>query len=113
MMDAPQLRNEVRSLLLEFDRSFAASDAHARRHAFRLRFALARVEEQAQAAVMENGRETAFYTPERFDIALAILRAEIDRAYTFLRGTGVSAAAAATAAPIEAEHSQESVRRAA
>jgi hypothetical protein len=82
-MDAPQLRTEVRNLLLAFDRSFAPSElrgADVKRHTFRLRFALARVEEQAQAAVMES----ALYTPSRYDVALSILRTDIERARAFL-----------------------------
>jgi len=86
-MDAPQLRMEVRNLLLAFDRAFAPGDAYAsdlKRHTFRLRFALARVDEQAHAAVMES----PFYTPERFAIALAILRTDVDRARAFIESHG-------------------------
>jgi hypothetical protein len=89
MSDAPQLRTEVRDLLTALDQSFAPADPAMRdagRHAFRLRFALARVEEQAQAAIMQS----ALYEFARFDIAMAILRLDIDRARTFLRGHAVS-----------------------
>ncbi|MEX0749804.1 MAG: hypothetical protein WD359_03270 [Dehalococcoidia bacterium] len=106
MSDAPQLRTEVRSLLLEFDRSFAPSDRRATdatRHAYRLRFALARVEEQAQAAVMQS----PLYTPGRFDIALSILRLDIDRARNFFRSLApVAVAVQAVGAPAEEEVAQ-------
>lgn len=82
-MDATQVGAEVRSLVLAFDRAFNPSSEHAAdvaRHCFRLRFALARLDEQSHAAVMQS----AFYTQARFDAALAILRTDIDRARAFL-----------------------------
>jgi hypothetical protein len=86
-----QLRTEVRDLLLEFDQSFPPHDRHAAdasRHAYRLRFALARVEELEHAAIMQS----ALYNAERLDVANAILRLDIDRARAFLRSTAMSAA---------------------
>ena len=83
MTETPQLRAEVRDILLAFDRGFMPGDPHAadvHRHAYRLRFALARYEELAHAGVMQS----ALYSEARLDVATSILRLDIDRARAFL-----------------------------
>lgn len=78
-----QLRASVRGLLLDLDQRFAAADNAvdvAARHVFRLRFALARCEEQAHAALMQ----LPLYTRARYDTALSILRTEIASARVFI-----------------------------
>jgi hypothetical protein len=80
---SPTLRAQVRDLLLEFDQSIAPGAPHAvdaARHAFRLRFALARVEELEHAAIMQS----PLYNAARLEVASAILRTDIDRARVFL-----------------------------
>jgi len=83
MTDTPQLRAEVRDILLAFDRGVTPGGPHAadvHRHAYRLRFALARYEELAHAGVMQS----ALYSAARLDVAASILRLDIDRARRFL-----------------------------
>jgi hypothetical protein len=75
-----QLRQEVRGVLLDIARRSVPDAREALRHASRLRFALARVEEQAHAAVMES----ALYTSARHDAAISVLRADIERARAFV-----------------------------
>lgn len=81
-----ELRTLVSGLLLELETGFPPKDGGAARagtHAMRLRFALARVEELAQGAVMQS----PIYKPERLEMAAAILRHDIDRARDFLRAS--------------------------
>jgi hypothetical protein len=81
-----QLRAEVRDLLLDFDQSFPPGDqraADASRHADRLRFALARLEELEHAAVLQS----PLYNAGRLEVAIAILRVDIERARAFLGRT--------------------------
>jgi hypothetical protein len=107
----PALRTTVQNLLLELDKRFDPAEPSAydvQRHAYRLRFAFARVEELAQAAVMQS----PFYTPDRFDAAVAILNLDVDRARKFLRST-TSAATAPVFEPDRVAEQREAEKRAA
>ena len=86
-----QFRSIVRGLLLELDQSFTPGDAgayDATRHAYRLRFALGRVDEMEHAAIMQSPT----YSATRFEIATSILQFDIDRARTFIQSARPSTA---------------------
>jgi hypothetical protein len=106
MTESPQLRAEVRDILLAFDRGFTPGGPHAAdvlRHAYRLRFALARYEEMAHAGVMQS----ALYTEARLDVAASILRLDIDRARAFLASLQTERATAPTASVAEDDEHPE------
>jgi hypothetical protein len=101
-----QLRTEVRDILLEFDRRFVPGSgyvADALRHAYRLRFALARYEEQAHAAVMQS----TLYSEGRLRIAASILELDIARARNFLRSLVDTAASTAASTTVTVDDAEE------
>ena len=111
MTETPQLRAEVRDILLAFDRGFTPGGPHAAdvlRHAYRLRFALARYEELAHAGVMQN----ALYSQARLEVATSILRLDIERARRFLASLQ-TVRAAAPAVPVADDDERTELQEAA
>lgn len=80
-----ELRTTVRDLVLDLDQSISPGDLLARdaaRHAYRLRFALDRVEALTHTVATQMPTVTA----ARLEVATEILRFDIDRTRSFLRG---------------------------